>query len=125
VAGYDRTRHDREDLTVYHNSSVKKPTHVSIRVLLRHTRARASFRFSRPDLDNVRDSPPKFRRSPDPKLMGTPLAAGSSVTVIGEVLLVTSSVALSLGLSRLALGELFRLVRIDTVRPQQDTSARR
>jgi len=57
--------------------------------------------------------------------MGTPLAAGSSVTVIGEVLLVTSSVALSLGLSRLALGELFRLVRIDTVRPQQDTSARR
>jgi len=57
--------------------------------------------------------------------MGTPLAAGSSVTVIGEVLLVTSSVALSLGLSRLALGELFRLVRIDTVRPQQDTSASR
>jgi hypothetical protein len=46
------------------------------------------------------------------------------VTVIGELLLVTSSVAVSLGLSRLALGELFRLVRIDSARTSQDASRR-
>jgi len=34
-----------------------------------------------------------------------------AVTVLGGLILVTSSVAVSLGLSRLALGELFRLVR--------------
>jgi hypothetical protein len=42
------------------------------------------------------------------------------VAVLGELLLVTSSVAVSLGLSRLALGELFRLVRIDSARSSQD-----
>jgi len=42
------------------------------------------------------------------------------VTALGELLLVTSSVVVSLGLSRLALGELFRLVRIDSARSSQD-----
>jgi hypothetical protein len=44
------------------------------------------------------------------------------VTVLGELILVTSSVAVSLGLSRLALGELFRLVRIDSARSSHDAS---
>jgi hypothetical protein len=40
------------------------------------------------------------------------------MTVLTELLLVSSSVAVSLALSRLALGELFRLVRtIDSRRP--------
>jgi hypothetical protein len=34
------------------------------------------------------------------------------MTVVAELLLVTSSVGLSMALSRLALGEVFRLVRI-------------
>jgi len=42
------------------------------------------------------------------------LATSSGVTVLGGLILVTSGVAVSLGLSRLALGEFFRLVRIDT-----------
>jgi hypothetical protein len=42
------------------------------------------------------------------------------VTAFGELILVTSSVVVSLGLSRLALGELFRLVRIDSARSSQD-----
>jgi hypothetical protein len=51
---------------------------------------------------------------------GTTLAIQPCVTVLGELILVTSSVAVSLGLSRLALGELFRLVRIDSARSSQD-----
>ena len=42
------------------------------------------------------------------------------MTALGEFLLVTSSVAVSLGLSRLALGELFRLVRITSDRQPHD-----
>jgi hypothetical protein len=57
-----------------------------------------------------------------PKQLGTTLANTCGVTVLGGLILVTSSVAVSLGLSRLALGEFFRLVRIDTTdrtsRPQ-------
>ena len=49
-----------------------------------------------------------------------PFASTHGVTVLGELLLVTSSVVVSLGLSRLALGELFRLVRIDSARSSQD-----
>ena len=45
---------------------------------------------------------------------GTTLANICGVTVLGGLILVTSGVAVSLGLSRLALGEFFRLVRIDT-----------
>jgi len=41
-----------------------------------------------------------------------------TMTVLRELLLVSSSVAISLALSRLVLGELFRLVRIiDSRRP--------
>jgi hypothetical protein len=47
---------------------------------------------------------------------------GRSVTLLGELILVTSSIAVSLGLSRLALGELFRLVRIDSARSSQDAT---
>jgi len=42
------------------------------------------------------------------------------VTVLGGLILVTSGVVVSLGLSRLALGELFRLVRISSARSSQD-----
>jgi len=42
------------------------------------------------------------------------------MTALGELILVTSSVAVSLGLSRLALGELFRLVRITSDRQPHD-----
>ena len=52
------------------------------------------------------------------------LAMRAVVTVLGELLLVTSSVAVSLGLSRLALGELFRLVRIDSARSSHDAAQR-
>ena len=45
------------------------------------------------------------------------------MNVIGELLLVTSSIAVSLALSRLALNELFRLVRI-APRPPQDAGPR-
>jgi hypothetical protein len=48
----------------------------------------------------------------------------NTVTALGEVILVTSSVVVSLGLSRLALGELFRLVRIDSARSSQDAARR-
>ena len=44
------------------------------------------------------------------------------MTVLVELALVTSSVAVSLALSRLALGELFRLVRINNSRPPHDPS---
>ena len=47
-----------------------------------------------------------------------------TVTALGEVILVTSSVVVSLGLSRLALGELFRLVRIDSARSSRDAARR-
>jgi hypothetical protein len=56
--------------------------------------------------------------------LGTRLAIRHTVTVLGELILVTSSVVVSLGLSRLALGELFRLVRIDTARASQDAARR-
>jgi hypothetical protein len=46
------------------------------------------------------------------------------VTVLTELLLVTTSIALSMALSRLALGELFRLVRIDTRRSTEDAARR-
>lgn len=46
------------------------------------------------------------------------------VTLLIELLLVTSSIALSMALSRLALGELFRLVRIDNRRPPEDAVRR-
>jgi hypothetical protein len=39
------------------------------------------------------------------------------MNALGEVLLVSSSIAVSLALSRLALGELFKLVRIDGRQP--------
>ena len=51
---------------------------------------------------------------------GTPLATRLGMTALGELILVTSSVAVSLGLSRLALGELFRLVRITGDRQPHD-----
>jgi hypothetical protein len=44
--------------------------------------------------------------------------------MIAELLLVTSSVAVSLALSRLALGEVFRLVRI-TASQSSDAARRR
>src|SRR3954465_10495126 len=87
--------------------SVKKPTPVSILVPNRHTtdnpRTTSTVRVSA----ECRDSPRKTPRPPFLKLLGTRLANTSGVTVLGELLLVTSSVAVSLGLSRLALGELF------------------
>jgi hypothetical protein len=48
-----------------------------------------------------------------------------AVTVLGGLILVTSGVAVSLGLSRLALGELFRLVRINTARSSSSQDAPR
>ena len=48
---------------------------------------------------------------------------GAGMNVIGELVLVTSSIAVSLGLSRLALNELFRLVRI-APRPPHDAAPR-
>jgi len=52
-----------------------------------------------------------------------PIANASRImTVVAELLLVTSSVAVSLALSRLALGELFRLVRIGNSRRPHDAS---
>jgi hypothetical protein len=42
-------------------------------------------------------------------------APRARVSVVLELLLVVSSVGLSVGLSRLAVGEMFRLVRIDRV----------
>jgi len=48
------------------------------------------------------------------------LRSASGMTALGELILVTSSVAVSLGLSRLALGELFRLVRITADRQPHD-----
>ena len=50
-------------------------------------------------------------------------AIGRGMNVLGELLLVTSSIAVSLALSRLALNELFRLVRI-TQRPPHDAARR-
>jgi hypothetical protein len=47
----------------------------------------------------------------------------SGMNVLGELLLVTSSIAVSLALSRLALNELFRLVRI-SARPPHDAAPR-
>src|SRR5262249_51172502 len=47
----------------------------------------------------------------------------SRMNVLGELLLVTSSIAVSLAVSRLALNELFRLVRI-TPRPPHDPPPR-
>jgi len=52
-----------------------------------------------------------------------PLAQLLSMNVLGELLLVTSSIAVSLVVSRLALNELFRLVRI-TARPPHDSAQR-
>ena len=57
------------------------------------------------------------------KRAGMRLAFPVGMNVIGELLLVTSSVAVSLAVSRLALNELFRLVRI-TARPPHDPAAR-
>jgi hypothetical protein len=48
-------------------------------------------------------------------------SAAIIMTVLGEILLVTSSIVVSLALSRLALNELFRLVRTDHRYPPQDT----
>jgi len=50
------------------------------------------------------------------------------MVIVLEMLLVISSVALSVALSRLAVGEMFRLVRIDRIQPQpaaDDPAARR
>jgi hypothetical protein len=41
-------------------------------------------------------------------------------TTLAELLLVTSSIVVSLALSRLALGEVFRFVRIDERRAPRD-----
>ena len=85
--------------------SVKKPTRcVTARAKAVH--AHAAFRGKS-----------SANRSKRP---GMPFARTHGVTVLGELLLVTSSVVVSLGLSRLALGELFRLVRIDSARSSQD-----
>jgi len=49
------------------------------------------------------------------KRLGMRFAPRARVSVVLELLLVVSSVGLSVGLSRLAVGEVFRLVRIDRV----------
>src|SRR5205809_1706704 len=95
-----------EDLTVYHSEASRISHVVSLHVLIRHTRtaprgARRAVLAANPSIDR-------------PKRLGTTLANIEDVTVLGGLILVTSSVAVSLGLSRLALGEFFRLVRIDT-----------
>jgi hypothetical protein len=61
-------------------------------------------------------------RQPTDENDGHDVCEWGSVTLLGELILVTSSVAVSLGLSRLALGELFRLVRIDSARSSQDAT---
>jgi hypothetical protein len=64
------------------------------------------------------------RHSPRANGWARALRIRMAVTLLGEVLLVTSGVVVSLGLSRLALGELFRLVRIDSARSSHDASSR-
>ena len=46
------------------------------------------------------------------------------MSVVAELLLVTSSVGLSLALSRLALGEVFRLVRLQRPAQPENTDRR-
>ena len=109
-----------EDLTVYHTAASRNSHVVSPDVLIRHTRS-AICR----DRRTVLSTKPSIDR---PKRLGTTLANTCRVTVLGGLILVTSSVAVSLGLSRLALGEFFRLVRIDTTdrtsSPSQDAARR-
>jgi hypothetical protein len=97
---------------------------MSARVPKQHTRAIAPHRnlagLPRHFRVSLRNS---FRRAHQNGWART-LRHASSVTVLGELLLVTSSVAVSLGLSRLALGELFRLVRIDSARSSHDAAQR-
>ena len=51
-------------------------------------------------------------------MIGTRLAMRSgSMDIVAELFLVTSSIGLSMALSRLALGQLFVLVRMDNRRP--------
>ena len=53
---------------------------------------------------------------------GTPFANNSSMSALAELLLVLTSIGLSVALARLAVGEMFRLVRI-TSRPPSDPNA--
>ena len=51
-------------------------------------------------------------------MSGTQLAMRTaSMTIVAELLLVTSSIGISMALSRLALGQLFVLVRMDHRQP--------
>ena len=51
-------------------------------------------------------------------MSGTHLAMRTaSMTIVAELLLVTSSIGISMALSRLALGQLFVLVRMDHRQP--------
>src|SRR5262249_34036346 len=59
-----------------------------------------------------RPRPAQNRRPNRQNRAGTGLASRFCMNVIGELLLVTSSIVVSLAVSRLALNELFRLVRI-------------
>jgi len=43
----------------------------------------------------------------------------ASMTIVAELLLVTSSIAISMALSRFALGQLFVLVRMDHRQPSE------
>jgi hypothetical protein len=71
----------------------------------------------------MRTRQPRISSAKARKKAGMSLANARGMNVIGELVLVTSSIAVSLGLSRLALNELFRLVRI-TPRPPHDTAPR-
>ena len=51
-------------------------------------------------------------------------SAPPNMSVVAELLLVTSSVGLSLALSRLALGEVFRLVRLQRPAQPENTDRR-
>ena len=113
-----------EDLTVYHKQKRQK-THNRVEERYLGTRQLLPFATQLgahpPELAFSAQNP----RSRHRERLGMRLARQRIVTVLGELLLVTSSVAVSLGLSRLALGELFRLVRIDSARPSQKDVARR
>ena len=53
-------------------------------------------------------------------MIGTTLAIRSaSMTIVAELFLVTSSIGISMALSRFALGQLFVLVRMDHRQPAE------
>src|SRR5690348_5462240 len=97
------------------------PPRVNTRNLQFNTRLTKVARFRDPGLRTVNLSPlrsdihtGKYR-----KRLGTRFAhaAANAMTAITALVLVISSAALSIGLSRLAVGEFFRLARIDSRRP--------